>query len=352
MSKRRAKGEGSITYNRSKDKWQGSYPLPDGRRLYVYADTQKEAVRRLGELRRKVQAQIDVVSARAPLSVFLDHWLEEHRPNWQPRTYIHNEMVCRLHIVPGLGNIALDSLDVPRVQRWLRALREQQVSTDLPGRALRVLRAALNAAVAWRILDYNPATLVRTPKHSPKRGIALTAAQTATLLATVEGHRLAALYHIALTLGLRRGELLALRWADIDFQAGTLTVQGGKTAAAHRTLPLDSCLIARLRQHWQHQIAERAALPLTWHEHGLVFPSEVGTPMIARNLYRHFKQTLRVAGLPDARFHDLRHTALTRLAERGAPPGVVQAIAGHTSPALALQVYTHANLDALRAALG
>jgi integrase len=74
--------------------------------------------------------------------------------------------------------------------------------------------------------------------------------------------------------------------------------------------------------------------------------------MTGRNLFRHFKSTLRAAGLPDVRFHDLRHTALTRLAERNAPPAVVQAIAGHTSPELALQVYTHANLDALRAAFG
>jgi integrase len=94
-------------------------------------------------------------------------------------------------------------------------------------------------------------------------------------------------------------------------------------------------------------------LPLTWQEHGRVFASEVGTPMQARNVYRHFKQLAQRAGLADdLHFHDLRHTALTRLAERGTPPAVVQAIAGHTTPTLALQVYTHAELDALRAAIG
>jgi integrase len=183
--------------------------------------------------------------------------------------------------------------------------------------------------------------------------VALTQAQAAALLEAVEGHRLEALYHLALALGLRRGELVDLRWADIDLDGATLTVQGGKTAAARRTLPLSAALVERLREHWRRQQAERAALPLTWQEHGRVFASEVGTPLNGRNLYRHFKQLAQRAGLAeDIHFHDLRHTALTRLAERGTPPAVVQAIAGHTTPTLALQVYTHAELDALRAAIG
>jgi integrase len=356
---RRAKGEGSITYNTSKGKWQGSCLLPNGKRTYVYADSQREVARRLGEVRRKVQAQIDVVNARAPLAVFLAHWLDENQPNWKPSTYERNEALCRVHLVPHIGNVALDAIDVPLVQKWLRTLRDRHASTDLPARALKVLRAVLRAAVEWRLIDHNPAMLVQIPKHTPQRGTALAPAQAAVLLAQVEGHRLEALYHLALTLGLRRGELLALRWADIDLDAATLTIQDGKTAAARRTLPLDIApapgardLVALLREHWQRQLVERAALPLTWQEQGLVFPSEVGTPLLPRNLYRHFKNTLTQAGLPDVRFHDLRHTALTRLAERGVPPAVVQAVAGHTTPGLALQVYTHANLDAVRAALG
>ncbi len=129
--------------------------------------------------------------------------------------------------------------------------------------------------------------------------------------------------------------------------------RGGKTTAARRTLPLSAALVAQLREHWQRQQAERAALPLTWQEHGRVFPSEIGEPMPGRHLYRHFARARKHAGLPEVtRFHDLRHTALARLAERGTPPVVVQAIAGHTTPTLALQVYAHAELDALRAAIG
>jgi integrase len=358
MGKRRAKGEGSITYNTSKGKWQGSYQTPEGKRMYVYATSQRECARKLGALRRKVEADLDVVSARAPLSVFLEHWLEQKQSTWEPSTYARNESLCRVHIVPHIGTVALDSLDVPTVQRLLRTLQKKG-STDTPVRALKALKAALQAAVNWRILDYNPAALVELPRHTTRRGIALTLPQVETLLATVAGHRLEALYHIAVTLGPRRGELVDLRWADVDWNAATLTIQGGKTPAAHRTLPLDIAyktgaptLLTVLRDHWQRQIAERAALPLTWQEHGYVFPSEVGTKLLARNLYRHFKNMLKQAGLPDVCLHDLRHTALTLLAVRKAPPAVVQAIAGQTTPGLALRIYTHVNIDALRAAFG
>jgi integrase len=359
MGKRRAKGEGSITYNSSKGKWQGSYRMPDGKRAYVYADSQRECARKLTELRRRVDSRIDVVSARSPLSAFLAHWLQEYRSTWKSATYIHNEVICRLHIVPHIGKVKLDAIDVPIVQRWLRTLRDSDDSTDRPVRALRVLRAALNAAVSWRMIDYNPARLVQTPRHKPRRGVALTPAQTATLLEHVKGHRLEALYHIALTLGLRRGELIALHWADIDLDAATLVVQSGKTDRAERTLPLDIArtagmpdLVTVLREHWSRQQEERRKLPLTWQEHGRVFPSNIGTPLEGRSLLQHLKRLLHRAGLPDVHFHDLRHTALTRLGERGVPPAVVQAVAGHTTPALALHIYTHTDLGALRAALG
>jgi integrase len=234
----------------------------------------------------------------------------------------------------------------------------EQGRTDTPARALKVLKAALQAAVNWRIIDYNPAALVQAPKHTARRGIALTIPQVDTLLATVAGHRLEALYHIAVTLGLRRGELVELRWADVNWDAATLTVQGGKTPAAHRTLPLDIAykagaptLLTVLRDHWQHQIAERAALPLTWQEHGYMFPSEVGTKTSERNLDRHFKSALQAAGLPDVPFHWLRHTALTRLAEANTPPAVLQAIAGHTHFSTTLEIYVHIGTNEQRSAI-
>jgi integrase len=353
MSKRRAKGEGSISYNKSKELWQGSYQTPEGTRRYVYADSQRKCAQRLNEMRRKIDAQLDTVNARAPVSAFTRHWLEEGKERWKAKSYEHNELQVRRHIIPYLGTVPLDKLDVPAIQKWQRKLRSEHDSTDLPARALRTLRAILAAAVRWRLIDYNPAKLVEAGRHEPRPGVALTKQQEATLLETVKGHRLEALYHIALERGLRRGELLALKWADIDLNEQTLTVQGGKTKAARRTLPLNRSLVDQLRQHWQRQAAERAAIPLTWQEHGYVFASEVGTQIDGHNLWRQFKGLLKQAGLPeDIHFHDLRHTALTRMLAEGKPLAVAQAIIGHSTPGLALKVYAHIDLAAMRAALG
>jgi integrase len=353
MGKRRAKGEGSITYNRSKGKWQGSYLKPDGRRGYVYAKSQRKCAQRLKDLCRRVDSRLDVVGARAPLSAFLTHWLEEHTDRWKSKTREHYELQVRRHITPYLGTTTLEALNVTAIQRWQRQLRSTYDSTDLPGRALRTLRTALNDAVRWRIIGDNPANHVKPTQHTKNRGIALSEQQVTALLNVVKGHRLEALYHLALELGLRRGELVALKWADVDLNEGTLTVQHGKTAAATRTLPLTRFLVGQLRQHWQRQVTERAAIPLTWQEHGYVFASEVGTAIDGHNLWRQLKGLAQRAGLPSGlRFHDLRHTVLTRLGAQGKPPAVVQAIAGHSTPALALQVYTHIDLATLRAALG
>jgi integrase len=169
--------------------------------------------------------------------------------------------------------------------------------------------------------------------------------------AQVEGHRLEALYHLALSLGLRRGELLALRWSDIDWDAGTLRVAQSKSDAGRRTVPLGAALVERLREHWRWQQEERRIQGMRWREHGLVFPSNVGTPIVPRNLLRHFKDALSAAGLPDVRLHDLRHTCATLLAAQGTPPALAMRILGHSQIAVTMEVYTHAQLDDMRAAL-
>jgi integrase len=185
------------------------------------------------------------------------------------------------------------------------------------------------------------------PKVEKKQKRALTPDEVKQLLATVRGHRLEWLYHIAVTLGLRKGELVNLRWADLalDSSPPTLTVQRGKTPAARRTIALSPELVDGLRQHWRNQATLRAAKDVEWKEHTYVFPSEVGTKTSERNLDRHFKSALQAAGLPDVPFHWLRHTALTRLAEANTPPAVLQAIAGHTKFSTTAEIYVHVATD-------
>lgn len=362
MAKRRDRGTGSI-YQREDGKYVGRLTIGyteagHPKRKTVVRARKSEVVAELERLRAAYATGVQL--SNQTVQQYLDTWLTTVVSELEPRTQRSYADTVHKHIAPYIGKIKLTNLTAQHVQMMIAQLRK---NPELGQRSVQyaygVLSRALNQAVKLRVISQNVAQFVDAPRVEKKQKRALTSDEVKRLLAAVRGHRLEWLYHIAVTLGLRKGELVELRWADVNWDAATLTVQSGKTPAAHRTLPLDIAykagaptLLTVLRDHWQHQIAERAALPLTWQEHGYMFPSEVGTKLLARNLYRHFKGVLRRAGLPDVCFHDLRHTALTLLAMRKAPPAVVQAIAGQTTPGLALQIYTHVNLDALRAAFG
>jgi len=188
--------------------------------------------------------------------------------------------------------------------------------------------------------------------------------QVKALLREVPGHRLYALYMVAATMGLRRGELLGLRWEDVDLDVGTLTIQqtvqraGGKlhlqdakTEGSEAVLPLREITRATLEVHRDLQEKERVELGEDWKDHGLVFPSELGTPMEPRNLSRHFASLRTRAGISTTRLHDLRHTVVSVLMDLGVPPHTVQAIARHSDVKITLKIYAHSNLTAMREAL-
>jgi integrase len=189
----------------------------------------------------------------------------------------------------------------------------------------------------------------------------LTVEQARHLFAAVEGHRLAVLFHVALTLGLRLGELLGLRWVDLDWEKATLKVTqqvqtiGGKTLitspkseTSRRILVLPPALLARLRDHRRNQQEERALLDTDWKEHGLIFASEVGTPKMPRNFERDFYRFRSAAGLSsEINFHLLRHSVATWLDELGASEAMIAAILGHSGGTVTRR-YVHVRLPAMR----
>jgi integrase len=196
-----------------------------------------------------------------------------------------------------------------------------------------VLRNALQNAVREELISRNVAkpVQVETPDYDVGKGLTIVEAQR--LLQAVRNTRWHPLYVLALLLGLRRGELLGLRWSDIDLDADTLTVrqsvvraggqlriQAPKTRRSRRTLPLPPQVIAALRRQRAIQAAERLAAGSSWANNGLVFTTSLGTPMEPRNLTRHFYSVRDRAGLPDVRFHDLQHTRLTLLLNLGTSP--------------------------------
>jgi integrase len=185
-----------------------------------------------------------------------------------------------------------------------------------------VLRTALNQAIKWGLLTCNVAALVESPQQHPNRTTLLTADEARLLLQEASSRRLAALLRIAMTMGLREGELLGLQWRDLDLESRTLSVtrvlprvdgrlilKEPKSAKSRRTLTLPRSLVQPLQAHRVQQELERTAAGLDWMEHDLVFPSSKGTPLDPRNLLRTWHNLLEKAGLPRRSFHSTRDTA-------------------------------------------
>ncbi|MEU6745682.1 site-specific integrase [Spirillospora sp. NPDC046719] len=255
---------------------------------------------------------------------------------------------------------------------------------------LAVLRNALQSAVREEILTRNVARLVTvtTPKYKVNRG--LTVDQARAVLKAAQDERLYALYVLALCLGLRRGELLGLRWEDITLKpcracggeggtpdgepcghcaetgiqdaklevvqtlqrvAGELRFVPPKTDDSTRTIPLPDLCVTALCEHRVKQNAERADAWPRWQDHGLVFPSSLGTPMEPDNLRRSWGRIRAAAGLGAMRLHDMRHTCVSLLLDLGVPPHIVREIVGHSDIEVTMTIYAHAALDEKRAAL-
>jgi integrase len=287
---------------------------------------------------------------------FLDRWLDQVvKVRNRPRTHKSYRDTIRLYIEPHVGPSQLAKLQPEAVQAMINSLSQADLSPRTIQYIRAVLRKALNQALKWGYVTRNVATLVETPQVKQFAIEPLTREQAQKFLYAVKGHRLEVLYQVALSLGLRRGEVLGLRWKDVDFeqrtlriamilqrQEGQLVLSEPKTRTSARILPLPDVLVQRLQLHQQLQQQEREQLGESWVEHGMVFPTEVGTPLEPRNLLRHFKASLQKSGLPTTiRFHDLRHSCATFLIAQGVHPRVIMEILGHSQISVTMNTYAH-----------
>jgi integrase len=255
--------------------------------------------------------------------------------------------MIRIHIVPALGFNRLDELRSRDVKRMVGEMQAKKLSASTIRNAHAVLRSALSEAERMEYVDRNVAKRVRLPPIKKRKPVILTLPQLNDFFSAIQDHRLQPLYVIALSLGLRRKEIIELRWANINLEQGSLTtMEEGKSENSYRTLPLPRFLVDVLKKHHQRQEIERRLLGDDWHEQGRVFPSEVGTAISGRNLLRHFKSVLKKAGLPlRMHFHDLRHNSATFLVAEDVHPRVVMQILGHSQIGITMNLYAHV-LDA------
>lgn len=375
MAKRR---NGTGTVRRRKDgRWEGRLWLGDGKTRSVYGATMREVQDKLRELERQQENGVDLNAKPQTVEQFLSTWLGlVVKENCRSKTYESYEQIVRCHLIPHLGKIRLDALRPDPIRNMREVLREKGLSDRTRQYVVGVLSRALNQAVEDGLIARNVAKQIKASSVKRKEQKILTKKMLARFLAAVRGHRLEALYHLAIRLGLRRGELVALKWDNIDLQHRSLSVIASKTEAGVRKLPLSPRLADMLQQHRACQEEERTLYGDRWQEHGLVFPSLVGTPLSPRNLVRHFKRVLiglinediqkieEEIGQPFTeeerkkytkermiRFHDLRHTCASLLVAQGVHPRVIMEILGQSSIKVAMEIYAHVDLHQKRDAL-
>jgi integrase len=326
----------------------------------------------LAGLRTKQEAAL-AEKSQGKLTAGVKPMLKEFWPEWleqvvkvenRPRTYERYECDVRNHLTPRIGRTRTDKLEHRTVQMWVNDLSASGLAPRSVRNAFICLRHSWKTVMLWKLATHNPCEGVVLPKTADPAIPVLSVEQARRLLVELRGHRLEALFWAALLLGMRQGELLALRWADIDFDAGMIQVQGSvqrqrlhrdapkgqrsemvfvptKTKKGVRPLPLLHPLDAVLLAHKARQDEERNQQG--WQENDLVFPSEIGTPLGASNLVnRVFKPALVAARLPDMPFHGLRHTTVSLLIASGVDPVTASAIAGHASASFTAAVYGHA----------
>jgi integrase len=395
-ARRNANGEGTV-YQRKDGRWEAkTYLLVPGgtrRRVSVYADTRREAQEKLAEKTAASRRGLPTRTRIPTLADYLNWWLTEvEAPRVRPSTLELLRSTVDVHLTPGLGRVQLDKLSIADVRRFVTKLQTtcqccaqnkerrrhvprccaigqccgMRLAPTTVHRIYQVLVAALSHAVREEYLHRNVAALVQVPTgRDGRKPRALTLEQAKALLEAASDHRLYAMIHLALLTGMRRGELLGLRWDDIDFEEGTLTVTQTlqrlvnvgiiftppKTPTSHRTIALTDSVLAVLRHHQRRQNRERALLGARWQESGLVFTARNGKPIDPYSLAAIFDRFRTIAGLPHFRMHDLRHTTATLLGEAGNELHVISAVLGHAHLNTTADIYSEIRPATRRAAL-
>jgi integrase len=370
MTRRRGTGEGSV-YQRADGRWvaqveAGLDRAGRRRRPRAVRRTKREALAALDEFRRQVDQGVTPERTQS-VGEFLEWWLATVLPDTvKPSTVDAYADIVRLYIAPHVGRVTLAKLTPQHVKSMLRAMETDGLSPRTRQYARAVLRRSLRWAEQHGLVPRNVAALVDGPrKTGTKLDDTLDAGGAAAVIDAAAGHRLGALAVVVLRLGLRKGEALALRWDDIDVDAGTLTVRGTlkrrnggglyvdttKSDAGPRELPLVAGTAEALREHRRRQGAERLAIGPLWTDTGHVFTTATGTPLDPRNVNRWWSALCERAGVGHRRFHAARHTAATLLLEQGVPLEVVSAVLGHAGLAITADVYAKVGMDAKRRAL-
>lgn len=360
-SRARANGEGTIFQRKGSTKWYVELVVgwgEDGKKrvLRHSADTRKECQQWLVERLKEKQSGTLTEPTRMKVSDFLKHWLDSTvARTCKPTTISNYSQVVRVHINPEIGGVEITKLTPMMVESLYTKVQQKGSSPRTVQLVHAVLRRALDQGLKWGIIARNPCDAVTAPKNPGREMKYLTPDEIDRFLEAAKADRLHAMFILAVTTGLRLGELSGLRWEDIDFEKGnlqviqTVTQVNGrllfgtpKSKSSRRTVPIPSIALAALKKWRVEQAQERLMLGDAWKHPELVFTTRRGGPLSATNIRtRMFPEVLRLAQCKKVRFHDLRHSYVVLSGLAGVSIGAISKNVGHSRQSITTDVYSH-----------
>ena len=352
--KRRARGEGSV-FQRKDGRWVVQIELGDGNRKQFYVKTQKEGIKKLREAQSELEKGTLATGPQQKLKDYIENWIENvHKDKLRISTYVKYKKLIK-YIVADLGDTMLQKLTPQQVRKFYTDMGKRGLSSKIINATHGVLHVALDNAVLWNYVSRNVCDLVKPPRIVSREVIPLTLEQAQKLFSYARKHHLEMLLTMAVVTGMRRGEMLALRWSNVNFETRSLLVlhtvdyipkygyvqTEPKTKTGKRAISLPYFLIDMLKLHKQEVLEQKHKQGDKWENRDLVFPDLQGGYLNPSYLLRVFKKLLQEAGIPHMHFHDLRHSAATILLGMGVNMKMIQELLGHSDIAITLGLYSH-----------
>ncbi len=375
MANKRANGEGTIVKNMRngvQKGWRASITIgrdDNGKikRKEFTGKTQQEVKKKLEEYKKEMLLGTISSDDKITVSEWYHTWLFDYRiKDLKPKSFEKYEGIYRNYIKDSeLGKIKLKDLRATHIQRYYNKLQNTKPISTIKGINTR-LKPCLGEAEKQGYIQKNYCKMVTLPKDNNKKTIqVLTQQQQKLFIEAIKGHKLEMLFLIALGTGLRLGELLGLKWSDIDFNTGVLTVnrtlsrvknqttgkyeiieQTPKTKNSNRTIPIPNDILIKLKEYRKKQNKQRLYVGEAYINNNYVFTDDIGNPIDDKRPGRNLKSTLAKLSIEPIKFHALRHTYATRLFEANVPPKTVQVLMGHYDISITMDIYTHVMEDA------
>lgn len=323
--------------------------------------TQRAAQKELNKVLRSLDDGTYAEASKQTVAEFLERWLDTIKPNLEAKTIERYKEIVDLNINPRLGAIQLTKLQPQQISEfyaWSATSGNRRTQTGLSARTVlhihRLLRKALQQAVIWQIRPTNPAAMIEAPRAKNKEMKPVEEDRAGWLIEAAAGTELYLPIRMALFTGMRRGEILGLRWSDLDLNNFRLTVNqslGQTRAGAHfkepknkksvRTIALSETLVTAIKAHAKRQQRIKDLFGTDYPKHDLVMPLPDGTPWPPDRFTDDYITFTRRVTAREIRFHDLRHTHASELLRRGIPIKTVSQRLGHSNPTVTLNIYAH-----------